>query len=204
VERTTMEVGFPDVTAELGLTDGSIFQANANGRILIKPLAFLLTFRWDMWPRARVHPYFTFGAGGAAMGSILEKGEVSFSFDGTLNLADGTQDQFSESGCGISSRRCPLPRTRPAFCLAGMSSIPRRPHRWIPRCFRRRPRPGRENLLFLCPYFFYYDFYSLSLRAGQRSGEGLWLSGGYESGIRGMGRFHITRSFDVEEPLLVF
>lgn len=97
VERTTMEVGFPDVTAELGLTDGSIFQANANGRILIKPLAFLLTFRWDMWPRARVHPYFTFGAGGAAMGSILEKGEVSFSFDGTLNLADGTQDQFSES-----------------------------------------------------------------------------------------------------------
>jgi hypothetical protein len=97
VERTTMEIGFPNVSAELGLTDGSLFQADASGRFLIKPLAFLLTFRWDMWPRARLHPYFTFGVGGAAMGSILANGEASFSFDGTLNLVGGGQDQFSMS-----------------------------------------------------------------------------------------------------------
>ena len=97
VERTTMEVGFPDVSAELGLSDGSVFQANANGRFLIKPLAFLLTFRWDLWPRARLHPYFTFGAGGAAMGPILDDGEVSFAFSGTLDVAGGGQEQYSES-----------------------------------------------------------------------------------------------------------
>lgn len=97
VERTTMEVGFPNVSAELGLSDGSVFQANASGRFLIKPLAFLMSFRWDMWPSARLHPYLTFGVGGAAMGPILDKGEFSFAYEGTLDVSGGGQDYYSES-----------------------------------------------------------------------------------------------------------
>jgi hypothetical protein len=39
----------------------------------------------------------TFGVGGAAMGPILDKGEVSFAYEGTLDVSGGGQDYYSDS-----------------------------------------------------------------------------------------------------------
>jgi hypothetical protein len=84
VEKTKMTVELPEVAAALDFTDNSEFQGSANGKFLISPLSFHLSFRWDILPASVVHPYITFGVGAAAFSSI-ESGEVSYAYSGELD-----------------------------------------------------------------------------------------------------------------------
>jgi hypothetical protein len=101
VEKTTMRVSLPEVSAEMTLTDGvtpqdAHFSATSQGEFLFKPWSFHLSLRWDIFPSSVVHPYITLGLGAAA-GSALEKAEVSYSYHGELSVPGAGSEQYSDS-----------------------------------------------------------------------------------------------------------
>jgi len=88
VEKTTMKVSLPSISAAMSLRDqltsqSAGFQASAGGEFLLKPLSFHLSLRWDIVPSSIVHPYVTLGFG-AATGTALEDAEVTYYYDGDL------------------------------------------------------------------------------------------------------------------------
>ncbi len=101
VEKTSMEIAVPEISALLSLRDqitgeeGS-FGATTHAKFLIKPLSFHLSFRWDIVPSSVVHPYITFGLG-AATGTELEKAQVSYSYRGDLILPGHAPDRYEDS-----------------------------------------------------------------------------------------------------------
>lgn len=101
VEKTTMKIAVPEISASLSLRDNITaeeghFSAAASGEFLINPLSFLLSFRWDIFPSSVVHPYITFGLG-AATGAALEKAELSYAFSGDLILPGEPPDHYEDS-----------------------------------------------------------------------------------------------------------
>jgi hypothetical protein len=101
VERTTMRISLPEVSAGMTLTDGvtpqdAHFSATSQGEFLFKPWSFHLSLRWDIFPSSVVHPYITLGLGAAA-GSALEKAEVSYSYHGELSVPGAGSEQYSDS-----------------------------------------------------------------------------------------------------------
>jgi hypothetical protein len=90
VEKTSMTVSIPTVSAQLELSDGSFFEADASAEFKMDPLAFLLSVRWDIVPSSPFHPYITFGLG-AATGTALENGEFSFEWSGQLFIQGQTE-----------------------------------------------------------------------------------------------------------------
>jgi len=100
VEKTTMRISLPEVSADLSVENSitqevSNFKGNANGEFLLKPLSFHLSFRWDILPSMRIRPYITFGIG-AATGTALEEGELSYSYSGDLKI-EGEEPEHYES-----------------------------------------------------------------------------------------------------------
>lgn len=85
VEKTKMEVELTEIAADMEFDDGSAFGGAAAGDIVLNPLTFHLSFRWDIIPSSPVHPYITFGVGAATFSSI-EKDEVSYSWAGELDV----------------------------------------------------------------------------------------------------------------------
>jgi hypothetical protein len=85
VEKTKMEVELAEIAAGMEFDDGSAFGGAAAGNIVLNPLTFHLSFRWDIIPSSQVHPYITFGVGAATFSSI-ENDEVSFSWAGELDV----------------------------------------------------------------------------------------------------------------------
>lgn len=83
VEKTSMKVGFKEITTDLEFSDNSNFQGTTIGEFLINPLSFHLSLRWDILPSSRVTPYITMGVGAASFSSI-ESDEVSYSYSGEL------------------------------------------------------------------------------------------------------------------------
>jgi hypothetical protein len=83
VEKTSMKVGLKEIYTDLELSDNSSFQGTAAGDFLIEPLSFHLSFRWDIMPYSRIHPYITFGVGAASFSSF-EDDEVTYSYSGVL------------------------------------------------------------------------------------------------------------------------
>lgn len=81
VEKTTMTVSIPTLAAEMDLSDGSTFTADADAEYFINPLSFHLSFRWDILPSQRVHPFVTAGFG-AATGTALENSELTYGYSG--------------------------------------------------------------------------------------------------------------------------
>jgi hypothetical protein len=87
VERSTFKV-LPAVTSLMELQDTSTmetatFNGTASASALIKATSFLLTVRWDILPRAAVHPYITFG-GGISTARALDDSTLSYSYTGQL------------------------------------------------------------------------------------------------------------------------
>ena len=87
VERSTFRV-LPTATALMGLQDTvtsetAMFDGTANASAIIKATSFLLTFRWDIIPRAVVHPYITFG-GGISTSRALDDSTLAYSYSGQL------------------------------------------------------------------------------------------------------------------------
>lgn len=101
VEKTTMRVSLPEISAQLSLTDGispidAQFNASSEAEFLFKPWSFHLSFRWDLFPSSIVHPYITLGLG-AATGSALESAEVSYSYAGELTVPGEGSELYSDS-----------------------------------------------------------------------------------------------------------
>ncbi len=101
IEKTSMEIAVPEISASLGLRDqitgeqGS-FGAATRGKFLISPLSFHLSFRWDIIPSSVVHPYIPFGLG-VATGTELEEARVSYSYAGDLVLPGQTPSKYENS-----------------------------------------------------------------------------------------------------------
>jgi len=98
VEKTSMRVTLPEVSASLELTDldtgkSASFSAAADGELLIKPLSFHLSFRWDIIPSSFINPYITLGFGMAG-GSALEEGTVTYSYVGDLSITGETPEKY--------------------------------------------------------------------------------------------------------------
>lgn len=101
VEKTSMTVSLPEVSASLSLKDDltqeeASFQGDASGEFVIKPLSFHLSFRWDIIPSSIVHPYITFGFG-AAGGTALDNAKVTYSYTGDLTVS-GEDPEHYENG----------------------------------------------------------------------------------------------------------
>lgn len=87
VEKCSFRV-HPSVTSLLQLQDSgtletATFSGAANADARIKALAFLLSFRWDIFPSMVVHPYISFG-GGISTSKALDDSSVSYSYSGQL------------------------------------------------------------------------------------------------------------------------
>ena len=98
VEKTSMKVSIIELAGRLELEDQltektANFQGNASGEILLKPLSFHLSFRWDIIPSSRIHPYITLGLG-AATGAFLEEAEYSYSYRGKLTISGEESEDF--------------------------------------------------------------------------------------------------------------
>jgi hypothetical protein len=88
VGKSTFKV-LPTATAHMDLQDtGTLatatFDGAAEARAVIKATSFLLTFRWDIIPRAVVHPYITFG-GGISASKALDDSTVAYTYNGQLS-----------------------------------------------------------------------------------------------------------------------
>jgi hypothetical protein len=101
VEQTTMKVSFPEVSANLQMTDensgqAASFQGLAHGQFVIKPLSFHLNMRWEILPSKVISPYFSIGAGISTSRSFLDA-SYEYAYTGTLTLPDNSTEQYSES-----------------------------------------------------------------------------------------------------------
>lgn len=92
IEKTKMKLTL-DGTVEMDFTDGSYVDFLANGKFLMEPLSYNLSFRWDIKPSWVVHPYIGFGFGIAPL-----KGNFSFTTDGAFFDANsGTMERETNS-----------------------------------------------------------------------------------------------------------
>lgn len=87
VEKSTFKV-LPSVTSLMQLQDPStletaIFSGTAAASATIKATSLLLTFRWDIFPSAIVHPYITLG-GGLSTAKALDDSILAYSYSGQL------------------------------------------------------------------------------------------------------------------------
>jgi len=101
VEQTTMKISFPEVSANLEMTDLNLnqtanFQALAQGEFIIKPLSFHLNLRWEFLPSKIISPYFAIGAGISTSKSFFNA-RYEYSYNGTLTLPDNSTEQYSDS-----------------------------------------------------------------------------------------------------------
>jgi hypothetical protein len=88
VEKTKMKLSLTEVSGMLTArnvktNETASGEAKFSGDLVINPLSFHLSFRWDIFPRSRVHPYVTFGFGASTPGAIDEL-EVNYRYGGTF------------------------------------------------------------------------------------------------------------------------
>ena len=102
IEKTKMEVELTEVAMDMSFDDGSTFDGFASGDVVLNPLTFLLSVRWDILPRSPVHPYITFGLGAATFSSIQDD-VVTYDWSGELDVAGGPIETYEESGAKISA-----------------------------------------------------------------------------------------------------
>jgi len=101
VEQSSIKVSFPEILANLYLTDPNTqqtahFNGQAGGEFLIKPLSFHLNMRWEFLPSKVISPYFCLGAGISTSQSFLDA-NYSYNYSGRLDLPDGTFENYVDS-----------------------------------------------------------------------------------------------------------
>jgi hypothetical protein len=106
VEQTSMKASITNASfdfdvsySENGIRTTASGAGTGHADFSIKPLSFLLSFRWDIKPSWRVHPYVTFGLGIAA-GTYLDQMSVTYDVHGVLNKPDGTTEIFPSDYTG--------------------------------------------------------------------------------------------------------
>lgn len=101
VEKTTMRFTLTELKGTLEVRDvftgqTGTLQGKAGGSIVVKPLSFHLSFRWDIVPSSRVHPYITFGVG-ASTAKAIDEFLLTYTYSGSMDFA-GEKDTFTGSG----------------------------------------------------------------------------------------------------------
>jgi len=101
IEKSSMEVNFSEVQADLDLIDQNLnqaanFQALAQARFIIKPLSFHLNLRWELWPAKVISPFITLGAGLSTGQSFLDA-SYEYAYLGTLTLPDDSTRDYTQS-----------------------------------------------------------------------------------------------------------
>ncbi len=81
IEKTEMEVNLRG-SASQKFADGSYFEGLGSGKLLIDPISYHLSFRWDISPSGRLHPYFTLGCGLASLRGYFSYEVYSEFYDG--------------------------------------------------------------------------------------------------------------------------
>ena len=76
LEKTEMRLNL-GATARDEFGDGSYFDGSGTGKLLIDPISYHLSLRWDIGPLGRLHPYFSLGFGLASL-----KGYLSYEANG--------------------------------------------------------------------------------------------------------------------------
>jgi len=102
VVKTKMSFGIKKIQTELFLENTISrqeigFMAEGSGEVTANPLAVLLSLRWDIAPRAVVHPYITLGFGAAGV-SAWDETTLRYDFRGTLTVPDEAPETIAESG----------------------------------------------------------------------------------------------------------
>ena len=102
VEKSTFRVGPLEVDTGITFEDAATretaqFTGQGTSQVTAEPLAAVLSFRWDIFPRGVVHPYFTFGFG-LAGGSALDKTEIAYDFKGSASFPGEPTEVIEESG----------------------------------------------------------------------------------------------------------
>ncbi len=100
-EKSSFKVGLPSVASALSLTDPRThlpwsLSATATGSVETRPLAAMLSFRWDIVPSAWLHPYLTLGLGAAGVGA-WEQTALAYSYQGVLQVPGGITATITES-----------------------------------------------------------------------------------------------------------
>ncbi|MHB8054448.1 MAG: hypothetical protein ACYDH3_04285 [Candidatus Aminicenantales bacterium] len=101
VVKTKMKFGLTKIHTDLlieNATKGNeiTFAADGSGDVTSNPLAILLSLRWDIAPRAVVHPYVTFGFGAAGV-KALDETTMRFDFSGVLLVPGEDSETISEA-----------------------------------------------------------------------------------------------------------
>ncbi|MBM3311033.1 MAG: hypothetical protein FJY80_05960 [Candidatus Aminicenantes bacterium] len=102
VEKSTLRVGPLEVDTAIAFEDAKThetaqFAGKGTSQVTAEPLAAVLSFRWDIFPRGVVHPYFTFGFG-IAGGSALDKTKIEYDFTGSASFPGEPTEVIEESG----------------------------------------------------------------------------------------------------------
>ncbi len=79
VEKSELEL-ILEALPRYELADGSYFQGSGNGKLLLEPASYHLSFRWDIKPFQRLHPYIGFGAGIGSLEGYLIYDELTCEF----------------------------------------------------------------------------------------------------------------------------
>jgi len=72
------------------------FGADGSGEVTADPLVVLFSLRWDIAPRAVVHPYITLGFGAAGI-KALDEITIRYDFEGELTAPGVEPETISES-----------------------------------------------------------------------------------------------------------
>ncbi|MBN1940235.1 MAG: hypothetical protein JW843_11665 [Candidatus Aminicenantes bacterium] len=101
VVKTKMKFGLTELRTEMEIENVDTmkifsFAADGSGDVTADPMAFLLSLRWDIAPRAVIHPYFTLGFGAAGV-KALDETTIRYDFEGELAAPGEETEIISES-----------------------------------------------------------------------------------------------------------
>ena len=80
VEKSELEI-ILDCLASYELADGSYVHGSGSGILLWQPTSYHLSFRWDLIPSWRLHPYIGFGAGIASLKGVIAYEAIVEAYD---------------------------------------------------------------------------------------------------------------------------
>lgn len=96
VEKSELRIAL-NCSAKYELADGSYVHGSGSGMLLWQPTSYHLSFRWDLMPSWRLHPYISFGAGiGSFKGALAyEATIVAYDDSTTTTITQTISDEIN-------------------------------------------------------------------------------------------------------------
>ncbi|MCJ7681852.1 MAG: hypothetical protein MUP70_14070 [Candidatus Aminicenantes bacterium] len=101
IEKTTINLNLDPAAVDVFLRNdvdqqSGTAQINASGGLMMKPMAFMLSFRGNIHPAGRISPYFQTGFGFASIQS-LKDAELSFNYNYTFKVPGEADETGGDS-----------------------------------------------------------------------------------------------------------